>query len=681
MTRIAARQWGRWIVVPLVAAGLMAAQPTVANDIGPPRWDVIADVPYRPYQPPVPYPVVSAIDVDAIMESADEGQIPALDAMIAFARQAWVRDLMPTSWLEHVSASARRPFLVGLALLEAGERETAAALAQALITDSDPGRRLAGQMLAYALGGPLPDRPRQSRFGALEPEIDEAWREMLGSAVFTRIWLALNAADTQGALQVAAQGMDALDPGRGAESFFRQRYAYGNEGHRWSDLVVSALRDRGHLAEAASVVVQAGLLERCFTSSTAVGDLVASLATAGRWSEAEALMAGSDLHCLHQVLSGDTTLTYLRAGRRAELGAVITSVLAARTNQEPATGADGPDVPATLALFLATHGFTQQAIDLLDYQRRSDHSLGEEDWAPLAVGAIISGDQAMVHRFWAALDMATDGDPARIAEYVAVAALRSDPGGPWRARAEAWLGLDAELLDAAAARTITLLSPDWVVGDPALSRLVRTSLERGIEQSPSVDQRQRGQLGRAVRRVELLLAAGAKDDVLHQLETGLTYELPLLIAAAEASTGWLEDAAFLSRLMDVAEARLMAPVRPGPDVEEHSARRGACMVAVVALDLAQTRAEAVRRLSGGAGLARDPLLQLCRLRAVSSLAMQGDRSGALDMVRLIEIPLLRTLAEAWALATPLSPEWQDWNARMNRNGLRPVSEASSRTVP
>lgn len=659
------------MAVPVVAASLMAASPAMAQDINPPRWDVVADVPYRPKPARVTDPDSLALVAVAVTVAASGAPTPNLEAMQAFAERAGVRDmLMSSQTLELASTDWGLLFLIGLTLVEAGDRQAAEAMAGSLSSSADRNWKLAGQALAYALGGALPERPRQSRSGRARPDMIRAWQIMVSRAAAARIMSVIDAADTQEALRLAPQLLSTLEQVRGNQPLPRQMNREDVSRYIQAGLVVSTLQARGHLAEASAAVVEAGLLERCNRMTEPVADLISGLATAGRWSEALALIARSDLSCLNQVLGHGAPMAFLRAGKRAELGAVISAVLAAHLAGGPGDDPVTRDLEARLTVNLVTWGFTEQAHDFLVGQRRIGRVQDEGLWGLLAVSAIISGDQAMAQRYWAAIDAQMGGDLEPIAFFVAMVALKSDPGGPWRARAEAWLGLEEEVLDRATALSITDLSPDWVVGDPELSRLVRTVLVSGIEASLSMHEDEERQLELALGRLELLLAAGAKADVLRQLEAGLTYELPLLIAAAQAATTTLDDAALVRQLMDLAEARLIAPERPGSEDNDYSARKGACTVAVVALDLAQTRAEAVQRLTDGAGLAGDPMLQLCRLTAVRSLAAWGDRAGASAMARLIDIPSLALLAEAIAFVRPVGPEWEAWIAQMHRNGLR-----------
>lgn len=679
MTPIATRRWRRWMAVPVVAASLLAASPAMAQDVNPPRWDVVADVPYRPKPAPVSDPATLALVAAAVTGAASGAPMPNLNAMIAFSDQAGVSDVLLSSHsLELASTDWGLLLLIGITLAEGGDRQAAEAMARSLSSSADSNWKLAGQALAYAMGGALPDRPPVPRSGRSQPDESQAWLRMVSRAGVVRILAALDATDTQQALQLAAQAMADLEQFR-SNSPFPGRFQRP-DGFRLHEAgaVISALQAGGHLAEAAAVVVQSGLLERCNRLSDPVADLISSLANAGRWSEALALIARSDLSCLTHVLGHGVPMEFLRAGKGAELGAVISAVLAAH-----AEGGQGDDPLARktaerLTMNLAIWGFTQQAHDFLVAQRQIGHIEDESLWGLLAVSAIISGDQAMAQRYWAILDEHTGGDAEQIAYFVAMMGIACDPGGPWRARAKAWLGLDDEVLDRATARAIRHLSPEWVVGDPALSHLVRTVLASGIEASLSMREGEERRLELAKSRLELLLAAGAKAHVLRQLEAGLTDELPLLIAAAKAATTSLDDAALMRQLMDLAEARLIAPERPGPRDNDYSARNGACTVAVVALDLAQTRAEAIGRLTDGAGLSGDPMLQLCRLSAVRTLALLGDRAGAMAMVRLIDVPSLALLAEALAFARPVGSEWEAWNAQMNRNGLRtPVGDGEA----
>lgn len=378
------------------------------------------------------------------------------------------------------------------------------------------------------------------------------------------------------------------------------------------------------------------------------------------------MLADADRTCLKPILSGLTFNVFARAGQKPLLeGAVRTALEASHAERST------PHRASELIGLLAVRGLGNLAAQEMALQRAAGNSLIPSIEGVLAAHALVTGERDKVIRDWGALDQLAGGDLDQIAAVVAVVGLSSDPEGPWRERAVAWLGLDQETLDRKIARHIHMLDPARIAESPTLVAMARRYMDMDIRLDVDIAL-PLPLLPSDFSSLQLQLATGQEAEAMEDIRSWHDHSAADLAAAAMIAAEIYGDVALFGRLQDLA-GEMAARHGSSNQVEDRIGLivpRGAglCMVPVLGLHVPEHRRKALEMLLDADVFADDWLVDHCRAAAAYQLALLGSFDDAVRAARAVGNPTLRAVALASTLAAPLPPEALDWERRMKLNG-------------
>lgn len=661
----------RWLAaaVSLMAVGAGAAGAAWAQEGPRVRWDVIDDLPPVQIIRPVPTEQQRQVASEAAALAATHAA--STDSQLALTLESasieGYSHLLPYfDYHETLADPGGLMLLTAFHLYRAEQTDALRQLDQALEGHPDRSLDSARHAIGILLGrAPPPPESLTSLSG----------RQAL---VFIAFWMLIDRSVIQGDLDAAGAHAHAMfqyavdaDVFRSPVSLRRARPSPEPSPERMTAaLMATRLGELGQLTRASEMIRREALLQGCGVLIPSVSAPVEQLVEAARWAEAADLIASADRSCLPALLARYSTDRFERAGQ----GRLLRNAIQTALVRPPGRASSDHDFRELLVILLS-QGLIEAAEREITLQRELEGPLDAYIEGALAAAAVVRGDRVRVERYWGPLDQLTGGDTAEIAALVAMIGLSSDPAGPWRERAVAWLGLEAAELDQAIARYIRLLDPGRVATSPALASLVRRVV--AADREPEL-QSESGMLDleSGYSLLELRFAAGDGDVVLEEIRTGELGAVNGLLQAAVIAVYVHRDPVLLHRVMALAEEIAGLSARrafAAAGAPSYSAN-GLCLVAILALDVAGQADRALELLFNPALVSEDLLIDHCLAGAAGKLAAQGDTEGALKAARAVVSPSIRALALAAAVGPREPPALVDWLQRMRANGV-PVPQA------